>query len=154
MIKPIRDPPRYIPPHRIDAQRRTERYPGNAIDHVRVQSHRFEGYIHYKRLSKKTKAAAYSGHPTAQLYELSTNAPQVTRAIVPRVDYPKLETALLKDVDDRFYYGAYCQSCLYAARLNLSKLRADLGDDFPVTKIRERLKCERCEAKQVVVTYL
>jgi hypothetical protein len=70
------------------------------------------------------------------------------------MDYPKLETALLKDVDDRFYYGANCSSCLHAARLNLSKLRAHLGDDYPVAKIRERLKCQLCGSKQVTVTYL
>jgi hypothetical protein len=70
------------------------------------------------------------------------------------VDYPKLETALLKDVDDTYYYGANCRSCLHASRLSLSKLRAHLGDDFPVAKIRERLKCELCGSKRVVVTYL
>jgi hypothetical protein len=67
---------------------------------------------------------------------------------------PKLETALLRDVDDRFYYGANCSSCLHASRLSLSKLRAHLGDKFPVAKIRERLKCELCGSKQVVVTFL
>jgi hypothetical protein len=77
-----------------------------------------------------------------------------TRRYRRRADYPKLETALLKDVDDRFYYGANCRSCLHASRLSLSKLRAHLGDDFPVAKIRERLKCELCGAKQVVVTLL
>jgi hypothetical protein len=70
------------------------------------------------------------------------------------VDYPKLETALLKDVDDRFYYGANCSSCLHASRLSLTKLRAHLGDDYPVTQIRRRLKCELCGSKQVTVTYL
>jgi hypothetical protein len=70
------------------------------------------------------------------------------------VDYPKLEIALLKDVDDRFYYGANCQSCWHTSRLRLSKLRAYLGDDFPVAKIRHRMKCELCGSKTVVVTYL
>jgi len=96
---------------------------------------------------------AYSSPPTPTLYELSTNASHATRAIVARVDYPKLET-LLKDVDDRYYFGANCRRCLHASHLSLSKLRAHLGGDFPVAKIRERLKCELCGAKQVVVTYL
>ena len=69
------------------------------------------------------------------------------------MDYPKLETALLKDVDDTYYYGASCRSCLHASRLSLTKLRAHLGDNFPVAKIRERLKCELCGSRQVVVTY-
>jgi hypothetical protein len=88
------------------------------------------------------------------MYEISTNAPQPTRAIVARVDYPKLETALLKDVDDRFYYGANCRSCLHTSRLSLTQLRAHLGGNFPVVKIRERLKCELCGSKTVVITYL
>jgi len=70
------------------------------------------------------------------------------------VDYPKLETALLKDIDDTYYFGANCQSCLHTSRLRLSKLRAHLGGDFPVAKIRRRLKCELCGSKTVVVTYL
>jgi hypothetical protein len=70
------------------------------------------------------------------------------------VDYPKLETALLKDVDDRFYYGANCRSCLHTSRLSLTKLRVHLGDDFPVAKIRDRLKCDLCGCKTVVITYL
>jgi hypothetical protein len=70
------------------------------------------------------------------------------------VDYPKLETALLKDVDDTYYFGANCQSCLHTSRLNLNKLREHLGGDFPVAKIRHRLKCDLCGSKQVVVTYL
>jgi hypothetical protein len=46
------------------------------------------------------------------------------------MDYPKLETALLKDVDDHFYYGANCRSCLHTSRLSLSKLRAQLGGNY------------------------
>jgi hypothetical protein len=37
------------------------------------------------------------------LYEISTNAPQATGAAVSSVDYRKLETALLRDVDDTYY---------------------------------------------------
>jgi hypothetical protein len=70
------------------------------------------------------------------------------------VDYPKLESALLRDIDDTYYYGANCRSCLHTSRLRLSKLRAHLGDDFPLVKVRERLKCELCGSKTVVVTYL
>jgi len=70
------------------------------------------------------------------------------------MEYPKLETALLKDVDDRFYFGAECRSCLHTARLRLSKLRSVLGDEFPLQKIRARLRCELCGGREVVVTYL
>jgi hypothetical protein len=70
------------------------------------------------------------------------------------VDYAKLETALLKDVDDSYYYGANCRSCSHTARLSLTKLRAHLGDDFPLVKVRERLKCQLCGGREVVVTFL
>jgi hypothetical protein len=38
--------------------------------------------------------------------------------------------------------------------LNLSKLREHLGGDFPVAKIRARLKCDLCGSKAVTITYL
>ena len=53
--------------------------------------------------------------------------------------FARLESATLKDVTDDYYYGCSCQSCLHAARLSLSKLRAHLGGDYPLVKIRERL---------------
>jgi hypothetical protein len=70
------------------------------------------------------------------------------------MDYPKLETALLRDVDDTYYFGANCRSCLHASRLSLGKLRAHLGDGFPLVKVRARLKCELCGSKAVTVTFL
>jgi hypothetical protein len=68
--------------------------------------------------------------------------------------YAALETATLKDVTDDYYYGCSCQSCLRTARLSLSKLRAHLGDEFPLIKIRERLKCQTCSSRQITITFL
>lgn len=70
------------------------------------------------------------------------------------MEYAKLETAALAHVDDSYYYGAYCRKCKHAARLSLAKLRAHLGDDFPLIKVRERLRCRSCRSRQVVVTFL
>jgi hypothetical protein len=42
----------------------------------------------------------------------------------------------------------------HSARLSLSKLRAHLGDTFPLLKIRGKLRCERCGSKQIVITFL
>jgi hypothetical protein len=70
------------------------------------------------------------------------------------VEYAKLETASLAHVDDTYYYGAYCRKCRHSSRLSLVKLRKTLGDDFPLLKVRERLRCERCQSRQVVVTFL
>jgi len=70
------------------------------------------------------------------------------------VEYARLETAELRDVDETYYYGASCSSCLHASRLDLVALRRHLGDNFPLVKIRERLRCEICGSRQVVVAFL
>jgi len=59
------------------------------------------------------------------------------------MEYAQLETAALAHVDDSYYYGAYCRKCKHSARLSLVKLRVHLGDDFPLTHVRERLRCQR-----------
>jgi hypothetical protein len=70
--------------------------------------------------------------------------------------YATLETATLKDVTDYYYYyyGCHCTSCLHTVRLSLSKLRAHLGPDFPLIRIRERLKCQTCSSRKVTITFL
>lgn len=70
------------------------------------------------------------------------------------VKYPKLEDALLKDVDQTYYYGASCGPCGHASRLDLNKLRAYLGPDFKLKDVRPRLKCEKCGNRQVIISYL
>jgi hypothetical protein len=70
------------------------------------------------------------------------------------MQYAKLETASLAHVDDSYYYGAYCRQCKHSARLSLVKLRADLGDTFPLVKIKSRLRCARCRSRQIVITFL
>jgi hypothetical protein len=60
------------------------------------------------------------------------------------MDFANLETAALAHVDDSYYYGAYCGKCKHTARLSLVKLRARLGDDFPLKDVRPRLRCRRC----------
>jgi hypothetical protein len=73
---------------------------------------------------------------------------------IQRVEYARLETALLRDVTDDYYYGCHCTSCLHTARLSLSKLSSQLGADFPMIKIRERLKCVICSSRKVTITFL
>lgn len=70
------------------------------------------------------------------------------------MEYAKLATAALAHVDDSYYYGAYCDKCKHSARLSLVKLRAHLGDDFPLVRVKERLRCERCRSRHVVITFL
>jgi hypothetical protein len=68
--------------------------------------------------------------------------------------YACLETAALAHVDDSYYYGAFCGKCKHTARLSLVKLRARLGDDFPLKDVRPRLRCRRCRSRHMVVTFL
>jgi ribosomal protein L44E len=63
-------------------------------------------------------------------------------------------TAKLDEVDDRYYLGVSCQSCMRSARLSLTRLRGLLGDGFPVVKVRTRLKCSTCGSKELTVTFL
>ena len=70
------------------------------------------------------------------------------------MEYAKLETAALAHVDDSYYFGAYCRKCKHSARLSLEKLRNHLGDNFPLRKVKDRLRCERCSSRQIVITFL
>ena len=70
------------------------------------------------------------------------------------MEYAKLETATLAHVDDSYYYGAYCRMCKHAARISLVKLRAHLGDTFPLVKVKDRLRCKRCSSRAMVITFL
>ena len=70
------------------------------------------------------------------------------------MEYTKLGTATLAHVDDSYYYGAYCRRCKHSARLSLVKLRAHLGENFPLAKVMDRLRCERCGLREVVITFL
>jgi hypothetical protein len=70
------------------------------------------------------------------------------------MEYPKFESAALAHVDDSYYFGAYCGKCKHHVRLSLVKLRAKLGDDFPLIDVRERLRCQHCRSKHIMVTFL
>ena len=70
------------------------------------------------------------------------------------MEHAKLDTATLAHVDDSYYYGAYRRRCKHSARLLLVKLRAHLGENFPLAKVGDRLRCERCELREVVITFL
>ena len=73
--------------------------------------------------------------------------------LLRRMEYAKLETATLAHVDDSYYYGAYCRKCKHAARLSLEKLRQHLGGSFPLVQLKDRLRCERCNSRQIVITH-
>jgi hypothetical protein len=70
------------------------------------------------------------------------------------VEYATFSTATLGDVDDGYYYALDYQSCLRSARISLTRLRGLLGGDFPMIKVRTRLKCSVCGSKELTVTFL
>ena len=70
------------------------------------------------------------------------------------MEYAKLGTATLAHVDHSYYYGAYCRRCEHSTRLSPVKLRAHLGEDYPLSKVRDRLRCECCGLREVVITFL
>jgi hypothetical protein len=92
----------------------------------------------------------YSDPRAPTLYELSRGYAQAPTGTVFDVEYAKLETACLA----HDYYGAYCRKCKHSARLSLVKLRGHLGDNFPLVKVKDRLRCERCSSRQIVITFL
>jgi hypothetical protein len=63
-------------------------------------------------------------------------------------------TAKLGEVDDTYYYGVNCPSCLRAQRISLVRLRGVLGDDYRLVDVLKRLKCGTCGNKKVTATFL
>ena len=70
------------------------------------------------------------------------------------MEYARLESAKLRDVDDTYYYGVQCRQYGHGARLSVTKLIARLGGDYPLAKVRERLRCEKCRSRAVIITFL
>jgi hypothetical protein len=70
------------------------------------------------------------------------------------MEYAKFETAALAHVSDDYYFGAYCGKCKHSARLSLVRLRERLGDSFPLIDVRERLRCQHCRSRHIIITFL
>jgi hypothetical protein len=64
-----------------------------------------------------------------------------------------LETAALAHVEGTYHYSAYCRRRKHSARISLVRLRARLGDTFPLVKVRERLRCAGCGSRAIVITF-
>jgi hypothetical protein len=63
-------------------------------------------------------------------------------------------TVKLGEVDDTYYYGVSCPTCLRAQRISLVRLRGVLGDNYRLVDVLKRLKCGTCGSKKVTVTFL
>jgi hypothetical protein len=116
--------------------------------------HRLDERCFVGELLRLCHGHSYSACKMRLLYELSRGYAQAVCVTVPAMDYARLETATLAHVDDSYYYGAYCRKCKHSARLSLSKLRAHLGETFPLLKIKDKLRCECCSSRQIVITFL
>jgi hypothetical protein len=87
-------------------------------------------------------------------HELYPSDPQARRGTLARMEFAQIETAAFAHVHDSYYYGAYCGKCKHSARLSLVKLRARLGDTFPLRDVRPRLRCRRCRSRHIIITFL
>lgn len=65
----------------------------------------------------------------------------------PSLD-PRAEAA------DLIYYGASCETCCETRRIDLLKIRDQLGPDVLVQDIRKRLRCRKCGTRKVIITTL
>ncbi len=70
------------------------------------------------------------------------------------VDHANYSTAKLADVDDHYYYGVSCRSCLRSERVSLTKLHSVLGGHYPVVIVVKPVKCRKSGSKEITVTFL
>ncbi|MDP6376379.1 MAG: hypothetical protein QF921_03430 [Pseudomonadales bacterium] len=50
----------------------------------------------------------------------------------------------LADLKDSFHLYAVCVTCKRMKSLTIVKLMDALGADYPVTRLRDRLRCKQC----------
>jgi hypothetical protein len=72
----------------------------------------------------------------------------------PGERYAKYDTAILGDLDESYYFGASCSACFQITRLSLDRLREELGWYFKLPQVRRRLQCQRCGARQLIISFL
>ena len=53
----------------------------------------------------------------------------------------------LNDLLESFHLYAECERCQRSMQLNLEKLIERLGDDFPITELRAKLRCTSCNIR-------
>jgi hypothetical protein len=53
-----------------------------------------------------------------------------------------------------YVYTAECGACHHYIRVDLKRIAEQLGDDFPLQAVRERLHCSQCGAKRINIALL
>ena len=64
------------------------------------------------------------------------------------------EQLTLAEAVDQIEYGASCDRCHETRRIDLVRLRDQLGSQFLVGDIRRRLRCSKCGKRNVIVVNL
>lgn len=49
-------------------------------------------------------------------------------------------------------YTASCGDCRHWTRVDLKRIAAQLGDEFPLRDLRPRLKCAKCAGKRIIIS--
>lgn len=60
----------------------------------------------------------------------------------------------LDEAADLLFYGASCEACRETRRVDLAKLRDQLGPRVLVRDVRERLRCAKCGGRKVIAVTL
>jgi hypothetical protein len=53
----------------------------------------------------------------------------------------------LNDLVESFHLYAECERCQRSVQLDIEKLIVRLGGDFPITGVRDRLRCTSCNIR-------
>ena len=53
----------------------------------------------------------------------------------------------LNDLVESFHLYAECERCQRSVQLDVEKLIARLGEDFPITGVRDRIRCTSCNIR-------
>jgi hypothetical protein len=67
------------------------------------------------------------------------------------MDQDPLLTMNLGQAWPEIVYTANCLHCHEIRRVDLKAMAERLGQDFPLLKLRERLKCQKCERKRITI---
>jgi hypothetical protein len=60
-------------------------------------------------------------------------------------------TATLGEAAEGFVYVVSCLRCRSSRRIDLERWRAELGESFPIAKLRHRHRCLECKSREVIV---
>ena len=74
---------------------------------------------------------------------------QYFRMLWRRANAPSIRNTMhsLNDLVESFHLYAECERCQRSVQLDIEKLIVRLGGDFPITGVRDRLRCTSCNIR-------